>query len=104
MALHETTLTMYDAKGSRIGEIDVQIEYVVTSSGSPARIHYDENDHPAEAGEIDVVHVSMLNAPAPNNAKPRWIPCWDWLYDTACAWADENASDLAAKARLEAVA
>lgn len=100
MALHETTLTMYDAKGVEIGDIDVQIEYVVTSRGSPARIHYDENDHPAEAGEIDVVHVWMLNVPS-SSAEPQWVHCWDWLYDAACSWANENASDLAAKARLE---
>ena len=100
MLLHETTLTMYDARGIDVGEIDVQIEYVVTSHGSPARIHYDEKDHPAEAGEIDVVYVSMKNAPV-SGIQSKWVHCWGWLYDVACAWADENANDLAAKARLE---
>ena len=96
MATHETTLSMYDAKGEPVGEIDVQIEYRVTDPGSRAT-----HEQPADAPEIDVVHVNMRSAPRYSyQSNIAWVHCWDWLYDAAIAWANENAGDLAAKARL----
>ncbi len=97
---HETTFSPHDAKGEHVGDIDVRIEYAVNSYGAPARVHFDENDHPAEAPEIDVIHVEMENAPK-SGRKAEYIDAWDWLYDWAIEWCAENADDLAGKARLD---
>ena len=99
--IHETTYSPCNSKGEPDGDIDLRITYVVNSYGRPARIHWDENDHPEEFPEVDIVHVEMLNAPK-SGAKPVYIDTWNWLYDWAGDWASENAGDLAAKARLEA--
>ncbi len=105
---YETTCSIHDSKGKHIGDIDVWIEYCVLSFGSPARVHYDENDHPAEAAEVSVIHVKMGSVDAAKgNAslvivtrKPTLFECWGWLYDWAIEWADEHADDLAAAVRL----
>ncbi len=97
---HETSVSVCDPEGSVIGDIDVRITYVVTSHGSPARVHYDELDHPAEPAEVDVVHVEMLNAPK-SGSKATYIDAWDWLFDWAGDWCAEHAEELAACARLK---
>lgn len=96
----ETTLTVCATGKERtpVGDIDVRISYRSTP-GRPARINYNEHDHPAEGAEIDVYEVEMLNAP-PFGSRAVYIPAWDWLYDWASDWANENGDELAAAASL----
>jgi len=96
---YETTISLFTKSGEPVGEIEVQIEYEVTNAGAPAVVRYDENDQPAEGAEINVIHVWM-RAPPPTRQEVIWVHCWDWLYEAACEWADENANDLAAVKRL----
>lgn len=99
---HETTCSVHacdDATDKNVGDIKVRITYVVDSWGAPARVHYDENDLPAEAPEINLVHAEMLNAPK-SGRDPIYIDAWDWLFDWASDFCNENAADLAGKARL----
>ena len=98
--IYDMTLSPSDQTGKHIGDIDVRITYVVDSWGAPARVNYDENDHPAEAPTINIVHVEMLNAPK-SGRDPVYIDAWDWLCDWAAAWCDEFAEELAGKARLD---
>jgi len=99
---HETTLSLYGPEGKSadaVGDIDVRITYVVDSFGTPTRIRFDENDHPAEAPEINVVYIEMLDAPKVGS-KAVYIDCWDWLHDFATDWATEHSAELAAVASL----
>jgi hypothetical protein len=97
---HETDLTVYDAQGKPRGEIGVRITYRVTVWPVPARIRWDENDHPAEPAEIDVIHLEMTNAP--KHGRPSlYIDGWEWLTDWAQDWCDENANELAGQAKLQ---
>ncbi len=98
--IYETTLSPHDKSGKHVGDIDVRITYAVSSYGAPARIHFTENDHPAEFAEIDVIHVEMLNAPK-SGREATYIDAWDWLYDWAIDWCNEFASELAGAARLD---
>ena len=84
----------HSATGEELGEIEVEIEYRVLNHGSPARIRYDENHHPAEAAEVDVVGVTMAVA-RPLTDICKQIPAFDWLYEWASKYADENAEHLA---------
>lgn len=47
-----------------IGEVEVQVKYTFTPR-VPARIRYDENDHPAEGPEIDIVDMLVEDWPGP---------------------------------------
>jgi len=80
---HEFSLPIYDAKATRIGDVDVRVGYCVDDDVS-----------------INVYEVEMLNAPK-SGRKAVYIDAWDWLYEAACDWCDENAYDLVAAARLE---
>jgi len=97
---HEFTLTSCDASGKAVGDIDLKIEYVVSSWGAPARINFNEHDCPAEGPELDVVHVQMLNAPK-SGSKSVYVDAWDWLYDQAGGWADAHIGELIAIASLD---
>lgn len=77
------------------GQIDVQIEYEVTHRGSPARVHYDELDHPGEGAEVNVRKTLMLLPRCAGSVIEPWFLAWDWLHDAACEWADRNADTLA---------
>lgn len=97
---HEFSLRLYDKKARHIGEIDVRVGYRVNSFGSPARIRFDENDHPEESAEVDVYEVEMLNEPK-SGRKAAYIAAWDWLYDEVAEWCAEHARELACAASLE---
>lgn len=47
-----------------ISESEVQVKYTF-QPGIPARIRYDENDHPAEGPEIEIVDVVVEDWPGP---------------------------------------
>ena len=47
-----------------VGEVEVEVKYTF-QSGCPARIHYDENDHPAEGPEIEIEEVLVEDWPGP---------------------------------------
>ncbi len=97
---YETSIDLYGPDGTdvgSVGEIDVKLTYTVTNWGSPARIHYDENDHPAEGPEIEIVHVGMLTSAFDEYGDPApsaYIPVWSWLAVLATEWADEHIDEL----------
>ena len=93
---HETTCSMFNKDGSVLGEIDVRIEYSVDNWGRRP-----SQDDPGSPPEINVVYVEMLNAPKLLGSTGVWVTAWGWLCDWAYDWADANAADLAAKARLD---
>ena len=61
------------------GEVVLSVEYTY-SPGCPARIHYDENDHPAEGPELEIYNITVDKAPV-----PAWLDKiltdGDWLTD-----------------------
>ena len=50
--------TQEDYLETVVAEVEVEIEYNYIP-GTPARINYDENDHPAESPEIDIIAVRV---------------------------------------------
>lgn len=46
------------------GEWEVQVKYTF-SPGTPARINYNENDHPAESPEIEIEDMVVEDWPGP---------------------------------------
>lgn len=82
---HETTITLHDKAGRAVGDIDVLIEYHVTNYGCPAK-----------APEVDVFEVKMLDEPVAGD-KAKHVLVWGWLYEVVLDWANENASEFAAK-------
>ena len=79
--------------GAVVGSIDLTIDFKVTDWGCPARIRYDENDHPAEQPEIEVTAVWM--EPAGNNV---WVPASKDHDEWARDWADDNLDELMTEA------
>lgn len=77
------------AYDSITASIELLINFKVTSWGCPARIRYDEDDHPAEGPEVEV--ISVLEERAGDN---EWIPASkdneEWAWD----WADDNVDEL----------
>ena len=94
---HDATIDVFNAKGKCVGNIDVRLHYRVTSWGRPARINYNENDHPAEGPEVDLYHAEMLNEPKAGR-QAIWIDAFDWLYDMCIDYADENVSEMVGSA------
>ncbi len=83
-----------ERNGAIVGSIDLTIDFKVTDWGRSARIHYDENDYPAEAPEIEVTAVWM--EPAGNNVWVRASKDHDeWARD----WAEDHLDELMQEAR-----
>ena len=80
--------------GAIVGSIELCLDFKVTDWGCPARIRYDENDHPAVAPEIEVTAVWM--EPAGNNVWRRASKDHeDWARD----WANDNLDKMMSEAR-----
>ncbi len=56
--IHEATYEDVLADGTVVISAEVRITYSVTW-GCPARIHYDEHDHPAEADELEITKFEI---------------------------------------------
>ena len=68
------------------------------SPGCRARVNYDENDHPAEAAELEVMDVTLTeDAGLDPDAKQLMMWAEEWLqgdgYDAACRNAEEDYPD-----------
>lgn len=61
-------------------EIDVKIEYRYSPS-CPARIRYDENNHPAEPASVEIMKVYEREDPIIAKSKETWIDASDALYE-----------------------
>ena len=55
---YETTYEREDSQGNVIASLEVQIKYTFTP-GVPARINWNENDHPAEDSEIEIADIMI---------------------------------------------
>ena len=76
------------------GAIELCIDFKVTDWGCPARIRYDENDHPANPPEGEVIAIWM--EPAGNNVWRRASKDHeDWARD----WAGDHLDEMMAEAR-----
>jgi hypothetical protein len=80
-----------------LAEIRVKVTFTINSFGSPARIRYDENDHPAEGPELEVVRVAVLLHEEGGDQHWAVVPQWDWLTEAATDHVNENAAELVAE-------
>lgn len=75
--------------------VDIEITYKVTYWGLPARINYNEHDHPAEGPEIEVVSVKVLD----DSKYSKYLS--KWLTDNIDDWAHKNIDTLVENASEE---
>lgn len=90
---YETTYEVEDSRETVIGSVEVRFTYTV-NWGCPARIHYDEHDHPAEASEVEINGVEqedwhMVDIGSRSTVlKSYWRPVEDQGFaDTLINWA-----------------
>ena len=92
---YETTYEREDSHENVIAAWEVKIKYTWTP-GIPARIRYDENDHPAEGDEIEIndIQIETWQSGLGKNAVYTWTPVKDLdFYDTLNEWAGDKLRD-----------
>ena len=74
-------------------EVEITYSFV---KGCPARIRYDENDHPAEPHELEVLDAKLINGDGLAQTQDQLLE-WaqEWLYDEGYDRAVENALERA---------
>ena len=82
---YETTYETKDAEGNVIDSREVRFRYTF-QPGLPARIRYDEHDHPAEAAEVEIqnIHVEVITI-AGNR---RWFDASAEEHEILRSWAE----------------
>ncbi len=80
--------------GAIVGSIELCIDFKVTDWGCPARIRYNENDHPAEQPEIEVTAVWMEHVGGTN----VWVRASEYYEDWARDWAGNHLDLMIAEA------
>ena len=87
---YEATYEREDGESNLTGSLDVRFRYTFTP-GVKARINYDENDHPAEAAEIDItnIHVELTTL----DGGHRWFDAAPNEHEMLLGWALETLYD-----------
>ena len=89
---YETTYEDESPDGTVRVSAEVRITYTV-NWGCPARIHYDENDHPAEPDELEVVKLEIEDVSYPSGKMYRiQIPKVD-------VWVENLREEMLTEAR-----
>lgn len=96
--VYETTYEREDSLGNVIASVEVRFTYT-WRPGVPARIHYNEHDHPAEGDEIEIVKIECEESVKSWHEvdKGAWF---DTLYD----WGMDDLMDNMVEEAREAVA
>ena len=90
--------TTYEREGSFenvIASLEVRIFYTWTP-GVPARIRYDENDHPAEDDEVEIdgIQIETWQHGLGKSAVYAWTKVYERdLYDQLNDWAEDKLRD-----------
>ncbi len=85
---YETTYETEDSEGGAGGETEVRFRYAFTP-GTPARIRFDEHDHPPEAAEIDIQAIQV----GAGQALAGWLDVSKEEYYVLLAWAEAHRWD-----------
>ena len=86
---YETTYECEDAEGAIISSMEVRIHYTWIPM-VPARIHWDENDHPMEPDEIEIQRITK-EVPGFHSAKAtRFVDTSSDEFLTVEAFAETN--------------
>ncbi len=96
---YDTTYETEDSEGNVTGSLEVRFKYAFTPR-VPARIRYDEHDHPAEGSEIDVhnIHVEVTTIAG----ERRWFDASREEYDMLLTWAEETLWEAMEEEAIEA--
>ena len=88
---YETTFETFDLDGDiQTGSWEVRIVYNCTPE-IPARIRWDENDHPAEDAEVEILNIhEEVTTMA---GERRWFDAGPELTDMVIDWAEETLID-----------
>ena len=92
---YETTYEREDSEGNVICSLEVQFKYTFTP-GVPARINWNENDHPAEDPEIEIadIMIETWQYGLGKNAVYAWTKVYDRdLYDQLYDWGETSWRD-----------
>ena len=87
---YDTTYEREDAEGNLTESMGVRFKYNF-QPGLPARIRYDEHDHPAEAAEIEVtnIHIEVTTM----DGGRRWFDATPDDHEMLLVWAREALFD-----------
>lgn len=85
---YETTYEDESPDGTVRVSAEIRITYTV-NWGCPARIHYDEHDHPAEGDELEIVKFEIEDVSYPSG-KLVWRRPSQMENDTLEVWADNE--------------
>ena len=94
--IHEATYEHVSFDGTVVASAEVRITYSITW-GCPARIRYDEHDHPAEADELEVTKFETQSAD--RNGVACWRKPTQVESDILDAWAENLREDMLEEAR-----
>ena len=100
---YETTYEREDHLGNVTASLEVRIEYTFTP-GVPARIMWDENDHPAEGPEIEIADIleQTWKHGLGKEAVYEWTKIQSQsLYETLSEWAIESLWDNLVEEAIE---
>ena len=87
---YNTTYERENAEGNVTGSLEVRFKYTFLP-GVPARIRYDEHDHPAEAPEIEITHIH-IEVTTTDGGK-RWFDAIPDDHEMLLGWAREALFD-----------
>ena len=99
----DTTYEREDALGNVTCSVEVRIEFTYTPAVS-ARIHWDENDHPAEGPEIEIsgIREESWVSGLGKQAKYEWVKMGNLdLYGLISDWAQIDLFDLLVESAQE---
>jgi hypothetical protein len=92
---YETTYEDESPDGTVRVSAEVRITYTV-NWGCPARIHYDENDHPAEGDELEITKVQLETY---YGDRTLWRDATRLENDLLSAWINDLREEMLVEAR-----
>jgi len=92
---YETTYEDESPDGTVRVSAEVRITYTV-NWGCPARIHYDEHDHPAEGDELEITKVQLETY---YGTELRWRDATQLESDLLSAWINDLREEMLVEAR-----
>ena len=104
--IYDTTYEREDHEGNVVASVEARFYYTWTP-GTPARIRYDEHDHPAWPDEVEItdIKIETWSHGLGKNAVYEWTKVYDRdLRETLDNWAELNLRDALIENASEAEA
>ena len=98
--IYESTYEDCSPDGTVMVSAEIQLTYTVIW-GSPARIHYNENDHPAEGDEIEIASIRVEDQyfDGKQLGERFWRLATHLELQTLAPWVEEQGEEMLQNAR-----